>query len=201
MPRPSSIDRLPPQIREAIGSLRAKGHTIDEIIAHLADMQSQVSRSALGRHVQKLDALGEKLKRSRAVAEALVRELGEAPESRAARLNIEMMHSAILDLFLKAAEAEDGETPNGVDGRGLAALSGNPEGMMMLAKALESISRASKSNVEFVAEAERQALAKAKAAAAVAVETVGREQGLTGETVSAIKAKIFGVASLGNPRA
>lgn len=193
MPRPSSIDRLPPQIREAIGSLRAKGYTIDEILAHLADLQSQVSRSALGRHVQKLDALGEKLKRSRAVAEALVRELGDAPESRAARLNIEMMHSAILDLFLKAADAEDGQAPEGVDQRGLAALSGNPEGMMMLAKALDHIARASKTNVEFMAEAERQALAKVKAQAASAVETVAHEQGLSGDTVAAIKAKIFGV--------
>lgn len=46
--RPSSVDRLPAEMRDAIGRLRDAGHTIDEIMAHLADMESMVSRSALG---------------------------------------------------------------------------------------------------------------------------------------------------------
>lgn len=66
--------------------------------------------------MQGLDAIGEKIKRSRTVADALVRHLGNAPESQTARLNIELLHSAILDVFMKAAE---GET---IDGRGKAAL-------------------------------------------------------------------------------
>ena len=191
MTRHSSIDKLPAQIREAIGKLRQDGHTIDEILAHLADMQSQVSRSALGRHIKGLDAIGEKMRRSRSVAEALVRELGDAPESRAARLNIELLHNTILDLFMRAADAEG--DPAQIDKSGQAMLDGNPEGAMMLAKALESLSRASKTNVEFLAAAEKRATEKAKAEAVEAVESVAKTQGLTGDTVAAIKASIFGV--------
>jgi hypothetical protein len=187
MGRPSSIDKLPPEIRVAIGDLRQRGHTIDEILAHLADMQSAISRSALGRHVKGLDAIGEQMRRSRVVAESLVRELGDAPESKAARLNIELMHSALLDLFMKNA---DGEL---IDKNGKAALAGDPEGVMMLSKALDHLARASKTNADFIVAAEARAERRAKAQAVAAVEDVAKDAGLSGATVEMIKAKIFGV--------
>lgn len=189
MARPSSIDRLPPEIRAEIGRLRGEGHTIDAILAHLADLRSHVaiSRSALGRHIKGLDKIGEKMRQSRVVAEALVRELGEAPESRTARLNIELMHSAVMELFMRSADGE------AVDAGGKAALEGNPEGVMFLAKALDHLGRASKTNVEFVALAEKRADEKARKEAALAVDEVAKTNGLTGDTVALIKAKIFGV--------
>jgi hypothetical protein len=188
MGRPSSIDKLPEEIRVEIGKLRGLGWTIDQILEHLRTLLDRApSRSALGRHIQGLDALGERMRRSRAVAEALVRELGDAPESRAARLNIELMHSAVLDLFMKAADGED------VNEAGAAALAGDPEGTMMLAKALDHLARASKSNVEFVAAAEKRATERAKKEAATAVESIARERGISADTLEAIKAGIFGV--------
>src|SRR5690349_16342872 len=142
MARPSTISRLPPEIRDEIGRLRDQGCTIDEILAHLRAMEVAVSRSAMGRHLKGMAELGEKLRRSRAVAEGLVRQLGDAPESKTARLNIELLHNTILDLFM---HAEDGE---GVDEDGKAALAGNPMGAMMLAKALEHLTKASRHDVE-----------------------------------------------------
>jgi len=59
MARPSSIERLPAELRELIGHLRERGRTIDEILAKLAELDVDVSRSALGRHVQHLDAAGD----------------------------------------------------------------------------------------------------------------------------------------------
>ncbi len=189
MPRPSSVDRLPEETRVLIGRLRGVGWTIDQIHEHLQGLLDRApSRSALGRHIKGLDALGERMRRSRQVAEALVRELGDAPESRAARLNIELLHSAILDLHMRAAEGDDGSDPEGI-----AALAGNPEGAMMLAKALDHLARASKSNVEFLAAAEKRAAERAKKDAASAVEQVGRARGISAETLEAIKAGIFGV--------
>lgn len=189
MPRQSSIDRLPEDVRVLIGKLRGMGWTIDQILERLRGLLDQApSRSALGRHIQGLDVLGEKMRRSRTVAETLVRELGDAPESRAARLNIELMHSAILDVFMKAA---DGEVTRAGD-----ALNGDPEGAMMLAKALDHLARASKSNVEFLAAAEKRAAERAKKEAATAAETVGRAKGLSAETLEAIKAGIFGVKAI-----
>jgi hypothetical protein len=195
--RPSSISRLPPEIRAEIGRLREAGRTIDEILAHLRAMDVAVSRSALGRHVRGMAELGEKLRRSRAVAESLVRELGDAPESKTARLNIELLHTAILDLFLKAG----GGAEEGVDEGGRAALAGNPMGAMMLAKALEHLTKASRHDQAFIERVEARAAARAKREAAAAVDAVARERGLSAEMVAVIKAGIFGVkAALGAPK-
>lgn len=184
--RPSSIDKLPPEIRDLIAALRGKGWTIDQIQQHLSNLLDQVpSRSALGRHILGLDKLGERMRRSRDVATALARELGDAPGSKAAQVNIELIQSLILDVFLKA---EDGE-----EGGDLAAISGSPQALMQLARALESLGKASKTNVDFIAAAEARATAKARAEAASSAEEVARERGLSADTIAAIKAGIFGV--------
>jgi hypothetical protein len=191
MPRPSSIDQMPEEIRSEIGRLRMQGCTIDAIVAHLQTLYGTApSRSALGRHIQGLDKLGEKMRRSRQVAEALVQELGDAPESTAARMNVELMHNVILDLFMHDADGAEG-----VDEIGKAALAGNPEGVMMLAKALDHLTRASKTNVDFIAAAEKRAVERTKKAVATAVEAVGRERGISADTLAAIRAGVFGVAA------
>lgn len=189
MARPSSIDKLPEPIRAEIGKLRGQGWTIDQILEHLRGLYDKApSRSALGRHIQSLEKIGEQMRRSRQVTEALVHSLGDEPESRAARLNIELMHGAVLDLFLKATEG-GGE----IDADGKAALAGNPEGVMLFAKALHHLAAASKINVDFIAKAKEQAEVAVKKSAATAVERVARERGLTADTLAAIKAGIFGV--------
>ena len=188
MARASSIDQLPDLIRSEIGRLRMQGATLDQILEHLQQLTPKApSRSALHRHVQGMERIGEKMRRSRDVATALVRELGDAPESTAARINIELMHTAVLDLFMKAADGAD------VHAAGSDALNGDPEGVMMLAKALDHLARASKTNIDFVAAAELRAAVKAKKEAAVAVESVARERGISGDTIEAIKRGIFGV--------
>ena len=189
--RPSSIDKLPEEVRAEIGRLRQNGRTIDDILAHLKKLDgiAPVSRSALGRHIQGMAKLGERLRRSRQVAEAMVRELGDAPESQSARVGIELVHSALLGLFL---QADDGEK-DGVSEGGLAAVQGDPKGLHDLAKALDHLSRASKTNVEFIAAAEKRASERVRRAAAVAVEAIARERGISADTMDAIKAGIFGV--------
>ena len=189
MARPSSIDQLPEEIRAEIGRLRGMGWTIDQILEHLRCLLDRApSRSALGRHIQGIDRLGERMRRSRQVAEALVRELGTAPESQAARLNIELMHTAILDLFMHADDASGDE---GTGGEGT--IPHQPIDIQWIAKALDHLARASKTNVEFIADVEARAAEKAKKEAATAAETVARERGITASTIEAIKAGIFGV--------
>lgn len=187
MPRKGSIDRLGPEIRDAIGRLLDQGRTLDEVLAHLEAMSVDISRSALGRYAQKLASAGERLRRSRTVAEALVRKLGDQPESKTARLNIELLHGVILDLFM----AEDDD--QGVDGDGKAALAGNPMGAMMLAKALEHLTKASRHDVEFIEKAEKRAADAAKKDAVTAVTAVAKQRGLASDVVEAMKASIFGV--------
>jgi hypothetical protein len=189
MTRPSSIDTLEPRIQSEIGRLRMQGCTIDQIVAHLATMHgvTTVSRSAMGRHVKGLERVAEQIRRSREVATALVQQLGDAPESETARLNIEIMHSAILDLKMRSADGED------VDKDGAAALAGNPEGIMLLSKAIDHLSKAQKANADFAAQVEKRAEDRTKKAAVAAVETVTKARGISAETADAIKAAIFGV--------
>ncbi|MCA3313479.1 MAG: DUF3486 family protein [Roseomonas sp.] len=188
MARPSTIARLPGEIREAIGRLRDQGRTLDEILTHLQSMEVTVSRSALGRHVQQMDKVGERLRRSRAISETLVRQLGDAPESQTARLNIEMMHSFLFDFLASAEEgAEEGSEAAMAHVR-------DPKSVALMAEAVQRLTTASRQNAEFVARLEDRAAAKAKAGAARAAEAVAREKGLSAETVRAIKASILGVA-------
>jgi hypothetical protein len=191
MARHSSIERLPEPLREAIAQLRQAGRTIDEITAHLQAMtEAAPSRSAIGRHVKKMDFVAERMRRSRQVAEALVAELGDAPESRTARLNIELLHSAIMDLFMNAESGEEGDA----DAEGRAALAGNPQGLMLLAKGVDHLARARRSDADAVRIAEQRAEKKAKEKAVVSIEITARARGLSAETIEAIKAGILGVA-------
>jgi len=59
MARLSSIDKLPAHKSELVRALRRRGETIDSIRSDLARRGVHVSRSALGRHVQHLDAAGD----------------------------------------------------------------------------------------------------------------------------------------------
>lgn len=196
MARPSSVDKLPETIRQEIGRLRQNGRSIDEILGHLKTMDgiAPISRSALGRHLQGMEKVGERIRRSRQVAEALVHEMGDAPESQAARVTIELMHTVVMDLFTRAESGDEGVSPDGV-----AALAGSPEGIMLLAKALDHLTRASRSNVEFIARAEARAAERTKKEAASAMDAVAREKGISADTLDAIKRGIFGVKPAGAP--
>lgn len=133
MGRQSSIRRLPSEVRELIADLRERGRTIDEVLDKLRELEVEVSRSALGRHVKQLDAIGAEIRRSRAVAEALVKRYGEAPESRTARLNIELMHAFINKLMI----SDDGEI-----------VSLDAKEAMFVATALQKLAQASKQDVD-----------------------------------------------------
>lgn len=189
MARPSSISRLPPEIREAIGRLRDGGRTIDEILAKLRELApgAEISRSALGRHVQVLDRLGEQLRKSRALAEGLARGLGDRPAEAVTRANIELLHDAVFNLLQDAAMAEDEA------GEELRAMVRSPKAAVMLAETLERLVKASRGNVAFVEQIEARVAARTKAEAGKAVEQAARVRGLSAETAEAIKASIFGV--------
>jgi hypothetical protein len=131
--RPSLIARLPADIRELIGRLRQDGRTIEEIRVKLLELDVAVSKSALGKHTKKLDAIGEQIRRSRAIGEALIAKLGEAPEHRTARLNIELMHSLVMDLLA----GEDGQP-----------VQLTPESAMLLSRALRDLAASAKSDAE-----------------------------------------------------
>ncbi|GAD26448.1 Mu-like prophage FluMu protein [Gluconobacter thailandicus F149-1 = NBRC 100600] len=188
MARPSSIDRMPDEIRERIGQLRDGGSTIDEILAALAELDGvEISRSALGRHIQNLDRLGVQMRRSRDVATALVGRLGTAEVGRNAQLNIELMHTAILDLFMKAQDGDGTDLSKG----GQAFAKRDPMGIQLVAKALDHLAKASKTDAEYRAEVKKQVREELAAEAKENISKVAASQGLSAETAKAIMAGLI----------
>lgn len=179
MPRPSSVQKLPPEIRGLIGALRENGCSIDDIMAKLRELlpeEAVPSRSALGRHIKGMAQLSERIRRSREVSEALVRRLG-TDENKTAALNIEVMQTAVLDLFLAADE--DGGTTLDVDQ------------VALLARTVRDLATARKSDVDTVLKVRTVALAEA----AKAAEGAAKEAGLGAATIDAIKRSILGIKS------
>lgn len=181
-PQPSSIDRLGPEIREAVGRLRVQGRTIQEIVDYLKAMDVEVSHSAMGRHVKKLATISERLKASRDMAMAVVDRFGAEPDNRVAQLNLEMMHSLLFQLLGESEPDEDGE---------MKPVTFAPKDVAFLATAMRSLAGAQKTD------SDRQIIVRremAKEAAKAVDKVAARTGGLTRETVDLIKAEILGIA-------
>jgi hypothetical protein len=192
MPRQSTIKRLPPAIRDKIGALLDHGRTLNEILEHLAALDVHVSRSALGRYKQHIDKVSERIRRSREIAEAIVRNQGEAPESKTARLNIELLHGVMLDMLSQLpdlTETGDIKDGNGEDKSGDAQsvlLTLSPRGAMEMAKAMDHLARASKQDADLISKLREEA----RAEAAEAVDKVARKEGLSDEGRAAIRREL-----------
>lgn len=180
--QPSSIDRLPEEVREAIGRLRVQGRTIDEILGHLKTLDVEVSRSALGRHVKSMAALKERLQASRNMATALVDRFGEQPDNKLGRLNLELMHSILMQTMTASGEDEEGEQQPVVF---------NPQEAMFLSKALQQLAAAEKTD------SDRQLKLRAEVAksAAAKAEEAMKARGMSADTIEAIKHAVLGVAA------
>ena len=86
--RPSSVQRVGQSVRETIYDLRKNGATLDEIVAEMeSTFGVELSRSAVHRHLSAQAKALEAVARTRAVAEAVVRGLGEG-ESKSARAHV-----------------------------------------------------------------------------------------------------------------
>lgn len=181
MPRPSSIDRLPSEIREKIGELRRGGLTYDEILQHLGCMLPAgdvPSRSALGRHLAEFEAAAEEMRRQDAITKALVNQFGDASDGRMLRLNIALAQGVLS----KIALAEDG-TVTRLD----------PEEAMFLARAIQSLASAAKSDTDReqkIRDEERKRVLLEATTQAVAA---GKAHGLSAEGQAAIRATLLGM--------
>lgn len=180
MGRQSTIKRLPPRVRERIVELRDNGHSIDDILAHLAGMDAHVSRSALGRHLKQMDAIGREIRRSREIAEALVKQYGDAPQNRTARLNIELLHSLVNRILFN----EDGE-----------AAEMDAGAAMQLSRAMKDLTTAARHDIAAELEIRKNFAAKAADAAADAASKVGDGR-LTPAQLTMIREQVYGVFDL-----
>lgn len=140
MPRLSAIDKMPDDISAEISRLRRAGATMEQIRAKLAELLpgdiALPSRSAVSRHIRKIDILGARIRANRDIANEVLERLGDRAESRLTRLNAELLQSALTALMV----GEDGEP---------ATLSAQEAGL--LASALQRIASAAKTDAETTA--------------------------------------------------
>lgn len=178
--RPSTIDRLDPEIRELIAQLRIdKGWTIDEIRAQLQQLgQGHVSRSALGRHVRSLEDVGAELRETQIYAEALAKEVGDGSQSRMLDVNAQLLQANMFRLMLAAK-----------DGEGIQLT---PKDAKDFADALRSIALTRKTDLDVIEKAKKLAADEATKAAAEKATTAARNKGLSKDTVEAIRFAVLG---------
>lgn len=173
MARLSKAEKLPPEIRDEIARLRNdRGQTIDQILAHLRQLgveKDDLSRSGLGEYVKEMDELAKDMRAARGMAEGLVKSLGDEPDDKLARLNIELLHGAIFKLQVAARTGKGDELTAGE--------------LQLLARSVMQLEGSQKTILERVA------------AAAVQATNTAREAGISAETVELIKARILGVAA------
>jgi DNA-binding transcriptional ArsR family regulator len=183
MTRLSTIDKLQAPIRAEINRLRIDcGFTIDQILGHLRAMSVKVSRSAMGRHIRKIEEAGDKIREARAVAEGVASAIGDDNDGgKLARLNIELLHSAAMRIM--SANSRDGGD-----------VEFTPMEVMLLGKALDHLAKAQKTDAERVLKVRKETAEKALKA----VDTELKKQklpGLTKETIASIREKVLGVAA------
>lgn len=176
MARKSTVDRLGPEVRDAIGRLLDQGRTLDEILGHLEGMSVEVSRSALGRYTQKLAQAGEKVRQSQVISDALIRKFGDGPETKAARLNIQLLQTLVFDLLMKAEDDGDADLA------------------LKLSKSLSNLASASRADADLVEKAERRAADRAQKEAAAAVDRAGKAMNLDPAVLKRIREEMYGLA-------
>lgn len=183
--QPSTISRLPKEIRAEIGRLREGGKTLDEILSHLREMHGvEVSRSALGRHTKKQQVVREAITRSHIMADALSRSFGDGKASKVLQASIELLHS----MLMKHMVIIEGDTADSSEN------TLKPADFMLMATTLEKLSKANKTDFEQrLKEAVELARREEKTKAADLAVTAAKKSGLSKKTIEDIKAQILGI--------
>lgn len=181
--QPSTIDRLPDELKDLIAQLKRQGRTITEIHDHLTKLDAGVSRSAVGRHVKSMAEIGEDMRRAGEMARFVVEEFGEETDERVGRANMAILQGAIMELLTeRPVDEETGEVAR-LDAGEMKALS------LSLQRLISSQRVDADRQLKLRAEARKEALLEA----ATAVDKAARAEGLTQATVDAMKARILGI--------
>ena len=180
MPKRSKIDQLPTELRTELDVLLAnKALRIEDIVAGMRDLGVKLSKSGVNRYQQKIEVVGERIRRSRDIAEALVHRFGDAPEDKPLQLNIQFLHSAVMDIM--GASDDDG-----------APILLSPKNAMELARAVGELARASKTDADRLLRARKEVAEKTIEAVEGKLKAA-QQPGLTKEMVAQIRQSVLGV--------
>ena len=182
MARKSSIDLLPKAIRDALHELLrdpavGQVETAQRVNALLEaeGHEQRVSKSAVNRYSQRMDAIGDKMRQSREIADMWIGRLGNEPQGQVGKLLNEFTRTMAFETALHLSEGED-PIP--------------PKLLKELSLSIKHLEEAASVNEK----REREIRKRATEEAAAAVDAVAKQQGLTRDGVKAIKEQILGIA-------
>jgi hypothetical protein len=178
--RPSSIDKLDQPVRAEINRLRVdKGYTIEQIVEFLKTMDVSISKSAMGRHVKKIEEVGRRIREARAVAEGIAPTIADKDDGQLINMNVELLQGTVMRILSATEDGDDVQL--------------SAKDAMMVARALESGASASKINADRVLKIRQET---AKSAAKEVVSALKKTApGLSKETVAEIRRAVLGVAA------
>lgn len=177
----SSIERLPPPVRERLQKhLRENCLTLDEIIADMRSAfpaEDAPSRSAVGRYKQSFEEAVAQQREVENMAQLWVRELKDAPQGKTGRLVAELLRT------LAARAAMDATGKGEIN---IKELSG-------LARAFNAIEAGGKRDSENRALMREEIRMELLAEQAKVIDTVSKKAGLSAETADTLRRQLLGL--------
>lgn len=178
--RPSSVDKLDPDIKRLISYLRLEhGWSIDQIKQRLDELMQPISRSALARHTKSLEEIGRDLRHTREMAKALAEARGLEDDGQISDLNQELLHNLLFRVITAENEGE--------------MVMFAPKEVQALTAAAANIAQARKNDAERRRKDRDEAKAEGKLEAAEAALKFGQAAGLSKATVDKIYNAVLGV--------
>jgi len=187
MARKSKVTALPGPVKAAVDELLKTGrYTLDDIVAHIRKLAAEQgvppeqlpSRASLGRYSQQFEKSAAKMRQAREIAGSWIDQLKDDPESKVGRLLIEMARTAAFQQLVTMNEAGDDAPPDAAE-------------IKLLAQAIRDLEIAGRHSVERELRIRKEVIAKA----AEEVAKTAKAQGLTADTVAAIRQSVLGVAT------
>lgn len=185
----STIAKLPKELADVCHRLIREGRTIHEITDALNTLDADVSKSAVGRYVKSARDQMQRYRDAQEVAGQWVTQLGENSKGDVATLCQQMLTGIAFTTLDQVAQAQMDETAPGEK----PAKPLKPMDLMLLAKTLESLESSGKRGMERREKWERDVLLRQSKAA----EKVAREQGMSDEHWSQIRAEFLGLPKEG----
>ncbi|WP_304308079.1 phage protein Gp27 family protein [Pseudacidovorax intermedius] len=172
--QPSSVTKLPPEIKEAVDAAIREGRaTIADIVAMVRQMGGEVSESAAGRYVKNARERLEDYRQAQQVAAVWCDKIGKEPQGNVGRMILEMLR------VIAYKSMGDLETVS-------------PEDLMFLSKAMKDLAGADKTMVDREINLLKLMAVKAQEVAA-SVEKTAKKAGLSDDTINTIKSQILGI--------
>lgn len=179
MAQKSKITQLDPRVRAAVDDAIREGRaTIDEIVLLVRGMGGEASRSSVGRYVKNAATQLKRYRDAQEIAKAWVGRLNAQPEDDVGRMLAEMFKTLAMQTMAQLGDDEQ-EAP------------AQPMELMLLAKALDHLTRSQKTTVD-------RAVKIREALGAKLEELEGeakRGGGLDVKTIQRIREEVYGIAA------